>query len=496
MTCTKQQIGILMKNVKLHGKSIAAAKAGMSPKTASKYIKNPNANDKLNERDWRTRGNPFEEHWDEIMVLLNNAPGLEAKTIMDWLITKYPEKYKHSQLRTLQRHCKQWRALKGPEKEVIFPQIIKPGVQSQSDCTYMNNLNITIGGEPFPHLLFHFMLPYSRWETVSICYSESFDSLTEGYELAVSELGAVPAEHRTDNLSAATHQMGSSREFNDGWESFLKHYRATPSRNNPGVSHENGSVEKSHDLFKNTVDQQLMLRGSRDFSSIDEYQNFLNKVKEWRNHGREEKLSQEYKIFKSLPECRWNAPKMLTVRVSCFSTVKVAKSTYSVPSRLIGTNVRAYIYPTEIKLHYGDSCVHVMPKLPPKKVSINYRHVISRLVRKPGAFANYQYREHLFPRLIFRKAYDALVELSPSRGHVDYLKVLHLAAITNEVEVCSALELLLESNTPPKLEQVKDLLDLKDGSIPVVKVNKPDLQQYDGLLKRTGLVEASNASIH
>lgn len=496
MTCTKQQIGILMKNVKLHGKAVAAAKAGMSPKTASKYIKNPNANDKLCERDWRTRGNPFKEHWDDIMALLNNAPGLEAKTIMDWLITKYPKKYKHSQLRTLQRHCKQWRALKGPEKEVIFPQIIKPGAQSQSDCTYMNKLNITINGEPFPHLLFHFMLPYSRWETVSICYSESFDSLTEGYELAVTELGAVAAEHRTDNLSAATHKMGSSREFNDSWESFLKHYRVTPSRNNPGESHENGSVEKSHDLFKKTVDQQLMLRGSRDFVSIEAYEVFLNKVKEWRNHGREERLNQEYKILKSLPECRWNAPKMVTVRVSCFSTVKVAKSTYSVPSRLIGVNVRAYIYPAEIKLHYGDSCVHAMPKLPPKSVNINYRHVISRLVRKPGAFANYQYREHLFPRLIFRKAYDALVELSPSRGHVDYLKLLHLAAITNEMEVCLALELLLESSTPPKLEQVKNLLDLKNGSIPSIKVNAPDLQQYDCLLQRTGLVEVSNASIH
>jgi len=137
-----------------------------------------------------------------------------------------------------------------------------------------------------------------------------------------------------------------------------------------------------------------------------------------------------------------------------------------------------------------------MPKLPPKSVNINYRHVISRLVRKPGAFANYQYREHLFPRLIFRKAYDALVELSPSRGHVDYLKVLHLAAITNEMEVCLALELLLESSTPPKLEQVKNLLDLKNGSIPSIKVNAPDLQQYDCLLQRTGLVEVSNASIH
>ncbi len=187
---------------------------------------------------------------------------------------------------------------------------------------------------------------------------------------------------------------------------------------------------------------------------------------------------------------------MVNVRVSRFSTINVASSTYSVPSRLIGLGIRDYIYPTEINLYYGNSCVYKMPKLPPKSISINYRHIISHLIRKPGAFANYQYQEHLFPRSVFRKAYDALIKVSPSCGHIDYIKVLHLAAITNEGEVCAAIEILLESNELPSFKAVKDLLDLKIGSMPKVEVNRADLKQYDQLIQEPGLLEVHNAIIH
>lgn len=215
-----------------------------------------------------------------------------------------------------------WKALKGEAKKVIFPQILYPGRQSQSDCTWMNELNITIKGELFEHLLFHFMLPYSCWETVSICFSESLESLTAGYEDAVWKLGAVVQEHRTDNLSAATHKLGSTRVFNDNWEGFLSHYGVKPSRNNPGESQENGSVEKSHDLLKNAVDQQLMLRGSRDFCTEQEYKDFLKKVVKNRNCGRELKLAEECKYMKALPERKWNAPKIISARVSPSSTLR------------------------------------------------------------------------------------------------------------------------------------------------------------------------------
>jgi len=483
-----------MKYSKTKGKTIAAAKAGMSLKTARKYLANPQlkAQDTPSSRQWRTRTNPFEAHWVTIISFLENAPGLEAKTIMQWLIENYPDKYNMGQLRTLQRHFHERRALYGPDKNVIFRQVLEPGRQSQSDYTCMNALNVTIDDEAFPHLLFHFMLPYSRWETISICYSETFESLTEGYEKAVWELGAVATEHRTDNLSAATHAIGGTRTFNNNWLNFLDHYKVTPSRNNPGENHENGSVEKSHDLFKKTVAQHLMLRGSKDFTTIQEYSIFLEKIKYWRNHGRENKMAEEYKILKSLPENRWNAPKIISARVSPSSAIQVLGSTYSVPSRLISLLLRVYVYPQEIRLHYGDKCILVMQKMPPHSVKINYRHIIGHLLRKPGAFAHYQYREHLYPRLVFRQAYDALVS-SSSQGHKHYLEVLHLAAITNEGEVAAALELLLESKQLPIVKKVKELVESVSSPLPTVKVNQINLKEYDQLIKR---VEVSDAVMH
>jgi len=182
--------------------------------------------------------------------MLENAPGLEASTLMNYLTSKFPDKYKQSQLRTLQRRVRDWKAAHGKAKTVIFRQNIQPGKQSQSDFTCMNTLNITINGQLFKHLLFHFILPYSRWESIKLCFSESFDSLVSGMEKALWELGQVAPEHRTDNLTAATQAMGSQREFTQRWQQFVAHYGMVASTNNRGMSHENGSIEKSHDTLK------------------------------------------------------------------------------------------------------------------------------------------------------------------------------------------------------------------------------------------------------
>ena len=262
MTCTNKQVGILMNKIKKHNQIIAAAKAGMNVKTARKYLRIGKLPSELKKvRKYRTRKDPFLKHWSEIERMLESAPELQATTLLPYLIGKYPGYYSDKQLRCLQKKLKIWRAEHGKDKPVIFLQNILPGQQSQSDWTNMNQLDICIGGKPYPHLLFHFMLPYSRWESFTICHSESFDSLALGFERAVWELGGVLPEHRTDNLSAATKRCGSNRAFTERWEELLAHYNVKPSRNNPGVSHENGSVEKSHDTFKQSVNQHLLLRG-------------------------------------------------------------------------------------------------------------------------------------------------------------------------------------------------------------------------------------------
>ena len=474
-----------MKLTNLHTQVVAALKVGIDPKTARKYIKKSKLPSECKElRDWRTRVDEFASVWPTLEAMLKNGPGLEAKTLLEWLIERGGEPGFHwGQLRTLQRKVRKWRAMQGDKHDVIFPQIIQPGRQSQSDYTCMNAVGIHIAGERFLHLLFHFMLPYSRWENVMICQTESFESLVAGYTKAVWALGGVVPEHRTDNLSAATHRVESGREFNESWREFLTHYHVKPSRNNPGEANENGSVEKSHDLFKKHVVQQLLLRGSTHFSSLEDYQAFLQNIVQKRNAGRKQRLAEEMEYLLPLPIHPWQAVRTFSVTVSPSSTISVLKGIYSVPSRLIGYRLDVNVYVDYLELRYGNQVVETLPRLSGDSgASINYRHIISSLLRKPGAFAHYQYREHLFPRVIFRKAYDALVEHSPTGGHKQYLKVLQLAAITCEGEVATALEVLLEADQLPLPESLKTLLDLPCNVPPKVNVDPPTLGDYDELL--------------
>lgn len=486
MTTTNQQVKLLMKKIKTYNQETAAAKSGMDVKTARKYIKNGQLpSDMKKVRNWKTRVDAFEAHWPECEKMLETSPGLEAKTLLDYLITQYPEHYRENQIRTFRRRVSQWRAEYGKEKPVIFNQDLKPGRQSQSDFTCMNALEITINGQAFPHLLFHFMLPFSRWEAIQLCYSESFESLSLGYEKAVWSLGYVVAEHRTDNLSAATKAMGSQREFTERWQAFMYHYGVQPTTNNRGVSHENGSVEKSHDLLKKSVEQQLLLRGYRDFDTIAQYCQWLEKLVANRNCPRKEALLEEIPYLKELPDKKWHSPEVTLVRVSSGSLIHILGEVYTVPSRLIHYTLKAYIYPEEILLLYGDKTVQTMPRAKPGSLSgVNYRHLIDSLLRKPHAFAQYRYREALFPRLCFQQAYEQLQLRRPASADKEYLKLLQCAKVHSEQQVTEALELLLEDGQLPLLDAVKSLIDVYHQERLEVSVLEPKLSDYDQLLNR------------
>jgi hypothetical protein len=478
MTCTKQQIRKFMRYRKTHTLEAAAAKAGMSENTARKYSDLGGKALPKQERDYRTRRDPFSDVWNQLDEMLRGDAGLEAKTLLEWLQEAYPDRFNQGHLRTLQRRVSQWRALYGPEKEIFFPQAILPGLQSQSDYTWCNELNVTIAGEPFKHMLFHFMLPYSRWETASIAFSESFETLTEGYAAAVKELGAVAPDHRTDNLAAAV-PIGRTREFQRRWSDFLKHFGVKPSSNTPRKSNENGSVEKSHDLLKRALDQRLRLRGSRDFPTRAAYEEFFRDVIYRRNRARKERLTEELKVLKELPRSNWNEPQELIVSVSPWSTVTVFRSNYSVPSRLVGAKLRAQVHAHRIELYFGKNLVQEMVRVRPGETNINYRHVIGQLIRKPGAFKNYRFRDELFPSKIYRVAFDLLKK--SGRDDTEYLRLLHLAAMEGENNVETALGLLIELKVEPCEQAVKDLLKTKH-SVPDVIVMTPDLGRYDSLL--------------
>lgn len=486
MTCSPEQIRILTKFVRSHGQRVAAAKAGMSLSTAKRYLR---MNGKPKERtykprNWRTRSDPFAGVWPEIQELLERDAGLEAKTVMEWLLGSYPGQFQESQVRTLRRRIKDWRVLYGPEsKEVMFRQTILPGRQSQSDYTHLNSLAITIAGEPFPHMLYHFMLPFSRWEFVWVCFTESYETLTHGFKKAVLELGATAPEHRTDNLAAAV-PIGERHVFQTRWENFLAHYGVIPSANTPGKSNENGSVEKSHDLFKHALDQRLRLRGSRDFRSIEEYERYLVAMTRDRNNQRSERLGEEMALLTPLPKGNWSEPKQYSATVTAWSTISVDSCVYSVPSRFIGQRLRALVFFDRIQVMYGKHIVLEAEKKEPGQKSINYRHLIFHLMRKPGAFRNYQFREELFPRTVFRQAYDALLAAIGDKADKEYLQILQLAAVGSESDVAGALEFLLSGKKLPSSDSVRRICE-KPKAVPNVEVLIPNLDDYDSLLTQS-----------
>ncbi len=484
---TDQQVQLLrISMTKYLNQKIAAAKSGMSERSARKYLKTESLPSELKkERHWRTRSNVFEPVWDKIENMLVLSPRLTAKTILSYLVSEHPGQFQMSNLRALQRQIQLWRSSYGPGKEVMFPQEIRAGRQSQSDYTHMNSLDVTIAGQAFPHLLFHFMLPYSKWEYAYVCFTESFDSLTEGYEQAVWRLGKQAPEHRTDNQSAVSSRIRGKMVFTERWQEFVKHYGIVPSCNNPGKGHENGSVEKSHDLLKKAIDQELLLRGGRNFNSQTEYEEFVQTIVEGRNIANAALLSEEIDLLKDLPSSKYNAPALALVRVSSASTVRIQGGVYSVPSRLIGYQLKACIYRSSIKLYYGRRLVQTMPKLALGQVhAVNYRHIISQLIRKPGAFEDYKYRDCLFPRVIFRKAYDAYKKAYPSRGHKLYLKILHLASLHGENVVAQILEKEFTLNQCPSVEEITKQLTIPQKAWPEVRVSIIQLKAYDTLVQK------------
>jgi hypothetical protein len=251
----------------------AAARASMSVRTARKYEHLAQLPSQLKKPRSRTRPNPFEHHWPWVQAQLERDGALQVKTLFDELCLLHPGRYQPVQLRTLQRQVRLWRAQAGPAREVVFEQVHQPGRLGQSDFTHMDDLGITIAGVPFPHLLYHFVLTYSNIEAVHLCFSESFEALAEGLESCLWQVGGVPEQHRTDNLSAAVVRIerGGERHYTERYQALMDHYHMQPSTNNPGEAHENGDVEQAHFRFKQAVDQALRLRGSRDFASRAAY---------------------------------------------------------------------------------------------------------------------------------------------------------------------------------------------------------------------------------
>jgi hypothetical protein len=469
--------------------SHAAMKANMHPETAARYLKANASPEEIQQqrgpRAYRTRPDPLKDVMPEAVRYLEAAPEIEVKGLLAHLKVSMPELAGAVALRTFQRGVKVWRALNGPPKEVFFAQAHEPGRAAQFDWKRANELGITIAGVPFEHLLGHFVLPSSNWQRATICFSESFVSLKAGVQAGYWALGGVTSQLWTDNSSTATHTIkrgSDERTYNEAYAAFCRHLKSEPRTINIACPNEQGDVETAHRHLIRRIKTHLAIRGSSDFCDQGAYQALIDAVCEGANTLRKDKVAEEVLRLRPLPASRYPESEQIAASVSSGSTVRVKKHTYSVPAALIGLKLDAHVGEIDVRFTYEGREVCRFPRLQGDKPRIDYRHVITWLVRKPAAFRGYIYREELFPTVTFRQAYDRLCTEDDRRADARYLQVLELAATHGEAEIAEILGACLRSGEVPQPELVLARIDADPPEPLAMAPLVPDLKAYDSLL--------------
>lgn len=488
---TNQQYKRLMSEYEKTGKiTDSAMKADVDRHTARKYLEAGKCPAQLQApHTWRTRSDPLEKIWPEVAAMLEDAPELEAKTLFEHFLARPDSGLEEGHLRTFFRRVRHWRATQGPEREVFFAQEQQPGQLLQLDWTYARELKVSIQGELLDHLFCHCVLPYSNWQWATRCISESFLSLVSGLQAALGQLGKCPLCLGTDNTSAATHELeqmpGRPRGYNSDYLELCTHYELTPLTINVACPHEHGDVESQNRHLKRRLEQHLILRGSRDFASLEEYDRFVLGVVQAANAKRQKRLAQELGCMRALPVGRLAEYREYEPVVSSHSLIRVRKHTYSVPSRLIGHTLRVELHEAELKVYLARDFLFCLPRLRGDRGAlVDFRHVIGPLLRKPGAFIHYRHREALYPSTVFRAAYDRLVADHGERpGVIEYLQVLKLAAEQSVEKVESALQAHLALRGKWRATQVRAAVVPAEPKLIELPGLRPSLAAYDALLE-------------
>ena len=466
---------------------VSAAKAGMSIRTGRRIEKGQR--EEIKERDWRTRKDPLDAVWEtELVPLLEREPSLTGITLWDHLDEQYPDQYPERLLRTLQRRVKHWQATQGPEKAVIFRQSVPAGHQGLSDFTHPNTA-ITLAGEAFIHLLYQFRLAFSGWRHVHIVQGgESYSALADGLQNALHKLGGTPKEHRTDSLSAAYVNTAEKQRLTEDYQGLCQHYGMRPTTNNLGISHENGAIEAPHGSLKRRIEQAIKLRGSADFSSIRAYRDFIDHIVDKLNKRCQGRLAEEQAMLNSLPRHRFIDYTELTVKVTTSSTISVKRTLYTVPSRLIGENVRVHLYHDRLTCFVGQTRVITLPRVYPSTATgrarrIDYRHIIHSLAAKPQAFRFSQFRDDLLPTPQYRQLWQlAEQQFTPQDACKWMVAVLRFAA-DYDCEGSLAFELMQEAEEGqlPELKSVQAKY-CQHTPPPLIPLRQHQVADYDALL--------------
>lgn len=480
-----------MKIRKNKSQVLAAAKTGISERSARRIesaVTLPSQNPR---RYWRSRSDPFAGVWDaEVVPLLKSAPKLMAITLLRKLQDDHPGRFPDGVLRTLQRHIRQWRALEGPPKEVFFPQEHAPGHRGLSDFTAMGELRITVANAPFAHILYHFVLAFSRWEHAEVVEGgESFEALSKGLQNALWQAGGAPQEHRSDSLSAAFKNLTEEKDFTVRYTGLLDHYGMAGTRNNRGVSHENGSVESSHRYLKEAIEQALLLRGHRDFEDRAAYEAFVREAVMRRNRRNAAAFRIEREQLQDLPARRSTDFVEEEARVTRCGTFTVRAILYSAPSRLIGHRLKVRLYSDRLDCYLSGALVLTRVRGTRSPITgrgrmIDYRHFIDALKRKPQAFKGLAFRDALFPREAYRRTWEQLeLKLTQRQACQTIVALLEMAARDGvEGVLAERLDALLVAGELPDLKRLREEFAPRKAELPQVTVEIPAASVYDALL--------------
>ena len=480
-----------MKFRKTDAPAMAGAKSGFSPASAYRIDADPRLpSQKKVPRD-RRRPDPLIAVWDdEIVPMMKAAPGLRPVAIFAEMLRRHPD-LGDGVRRTMERRIRGWRAINGPDQEVIFRQIHEPGRMGLSDFTDMGDLAIRVAGVPLDHRLYHFRLVYCGFEHAHVILGgESYVALAEGLQNALWALGGAPREHRTDSLSAAFRNLDSeaAKDLTARYEALCAHYRMLPTRNNTGIAHENGSIESSHGHLKKAVEDAVLLRGSRDFDGLTAYRRFIDEIIGRRNARNGKRIDVERAVLQDLPVRRTADYEDVSVTVTSSSGFILRKVFYSVPSRLIGHRLRGRLFDDRLELFLGGTCLMTLARGradPSGKNGhvVDYHHVIHSLRRKPMALLNLVYRDQLFPRPAYARTFDALLaEQSPRaacKAMVEILALAHDRACEGELAERLAVE--LDAGILPDIIALSQVFAPDAQAVPDVVVHLTPLTAYDEL---------------
>lgn len=491
---SNQQVKRYMESRKQgHTQAVSAAKSGISVRSG-RDIERGKRTLQTAERHWRTRKDPLEEAWKSVLVpLLEKTPHLQAITLLEYLQDQYPEQYEDKVLRTLQRRVKEWRAIYGPDKEVMFRQQHLAGQQGLSDFTQLKKTTITIAGQSFSHLLYHFRLIYSKWSFMKVIVGgESYTALAEGLQEALQRLGGAPLEHRTDSLSAAYKNLSKDEQsdMTKRYQSLCDHYAMKATRNNRGRGHENGGVESPHGHLKRRIEQALLLRGNHDFESMITYQAFIDDVVRHHNNRNAKTITLERPSLQQLPQSIAVDYREVRAVVSSSSTIDVRKVTYTVPSRLQGETLNIRLYDDRLLCYLGRQQIITLSRTYPigknnRAKQVDYRHVIHSLVKKPQAFRYSQIRDELLPSSAYHLIWQHVDHAMQPREACKFIVGLLYLSATENCESTLAHAVLKDIDVGKPLSLIRLQARFKTHTeikTPNIKIEQHLLANYNALI--------------